>query len=131
MFRRQFAHLAGADDHHRVAIQRAENLARQFHRRIADRDGHLPDAGLRANAFGDAECARENLFEQTADRAFALGHGVSALELAEHLRLADHHRIKAGGDAKHMLNRIARLRADRDGLQMRWPSLSTLAENAR
>ena len=108
VLRRQLAHLARADDHHRMALQRAENLARQFHRRVADRDRHLPDAGLRAHSLGDAESARENLFEQPADRAFGLGDRVGALELAQNLRLADHHRIEAGRHAEKMLNRLAR-----------------------
>src|ERR1035438_3270543 len=108
MLRRQLAHFSGADDHHRMAIERPEDFAREFHCRIADGDGHLPDTGLRSNPLGHPECTRENLFQQTADRAFALGYGVSALELTEHLRLSYNHRIEAGGNPEQMLNGIPR-----------------------
>ena len=91
----QFGHLARAHDHDRAVVERAEDLARQLDGSVADGDGHLADAGIGADAFGDAECAGEQAFQPSADGPGVLGGGVGVLELAEDLRLADHHGIEA------------------------------------
>ena len=76
----KFTHFARTDDHHRVALERAENLAGQFHRRVAYRNGHLPDARLRANALGHSESACEHVFQQSADRSFRLRYCIGILQ---------------------------------------------------
>ena len=104
---RQFAHLAGADDHDGAVVERAENLARQFHGGVADRDRHLSDAGFGAHALGHAEGAGQQAFQPSAERAAILGGGVGGLELAQDLRLADHHGIQAGGHAEEVMDGVA------------------------
>ena len=103
----QFAHFAGADDHDGAVVERAENLARQFHRGVADGDGHLADAGLGAHALGDAEGAAHQAVQPAAERAAILGGGVGGLELSQNLRLAHHHGIQAGGHAEQMMDGLA------------------------
>ena len=61
MARGQFAHLPRPGDEHRLALQIAEDLPGQLHRGIAHRDGAAPDAGLGANALGDAEGAGQHV----------------------------------------------------------------------
>ena len=108
-------------------VERAENLARQLHGRVAHRDRHLPDARFRAHALGDAEGAGHEAVEPAAHRAAILGGGVGGLELSENLGLADHHGIETGGHAEQMMNRFAafvpvEVRPDRgraDGLAVR------------
>ncbi len=107
MPRRQFAHLARADDHHGAVGERAENLARQFHRGVAHRDRHLPDAGLGAHPLGHAEGAAHQAVQPAAERSAILGRGVGGLELSQNLRLAHHHGIQAGRHAEEVMDRVA------------------------
>ena len=60
MARRKLGHLAGADQHHALILQRSEDLAREFDGGIADGNGADADVGLGANAFGNAECAQSS-----------------------------------------------------------------------
>ena len=136
MARGQLRHLARAHDHDGAVGQRAENLARQLHRRVADRNGHLADAGLRAHPLGHAEGAGDQAVQPAADRAAILGRGVGGLELAQNLRLADHHGIQAGGHAEQVMDGVAALvpvevrgdgwrrrsPCDRPGRRPRWPA---------
>ena len=50
-------------------VERAEDLARQLHRRVAHRNRHLPDAGFRAHPLGHAEGAREQRRRASRDSA--------------------------------------------------------------
>ena len=59
--------LPAPDDHDGAVVQRAEDLARQFHGGVAHRDRHLSDAGLRAHALGHAEGAGEQAVQPAAD----------------------------------------------------------------
>ena len=45
--------------------------------------------------------------QPAAERAAILGRGVGGLELAQNLRLADHHGIQAGGHAEEVMNGLA------------------------
>ena len=88
-------------------FERAENLARQFHRRIADRDRHLSDTGLRAHALGHAEGALQQAFQPSAAaRLGSLAIAVGGLELAQDLRFAHHHGIQAGGHAEQVMDGV-------------------------
>jgi len=78
--RRKLRHLPRPDDHDSPAVERAENLARQFYGGVADRHGHLADAGFRANALGDTERAGQHAVQESGNRAlqFCLRHGFVA-----------------------------------------------------
>ena len=56
VFRRQFRHLARADQQHGRAFERAEDFAAQLDGRVADRNRRGRDARLRADALGYAHC---------------------------------------------------------------------------
>ena len=58
-------HLPRPHQQHALAVERSENLARQFHRRIAHRNRALPDLGLRAHALGDVERARHHQVQES------------------------------------------------------------------
>ena len=106
VLRREFGHLPRPNDHDALAGQRAEDLARQFDRRVTDRNRVFPDAGLGAHALGDAEGARQDGIEKAADRAVGFGCRVGALDLAQDLRLADHHGIETRRNPKQVMNRL-------------------------
>jgi hypothetical protein len=98
-------HLPGADEQHPLVLQVAENLARQFHRGVADGHGAGADAGFRAHPLGHGKGLVHQLVEQKTGAA-ALGRvTVGLLQLAEDLRLADDHRIQAGGHQEQVLDR--------------------------
>ncbi len=96
----KFAHLSGADDEDRFPFQCPENLFGEFDRDRRDRDRRRSDCGLATHSFGDGEGAAEKLVELSADGADGAGGGIGFLNLAENLRLADYHGIKAGSDAE-------------------------------
>ena len=99
---RQFRHLAGPDQHDRLVVQLAENLAGQFDRRITDGHGAGADPGLGAHPLGHGKgLVQQSVQDQPAD--FMLGGvAVGLLELAQDLRLAHDHRIEAGGDQEQV-----------------------------
>ena len=102
---RQFGHLPGADEQHPLVRKVAENLARQFHRGVADGHGAGADAGFRAHPLGHGKGLVHQLVEQKTGAA-ALGRvAVGLLQLAENLRLANDHRVQAGGHQKQVLDR--------------------------
>ena len=107
MARRQLAHLAGADQHRGLVLETVEDRARQLDRRRADRHRAAGDAGLGAHPLGDRERLVEPAVQHRAGGADAGGAGVELLQLAEDLRLADHHRVEARGDAEEMADRVA------------------------
>ena len=63
------------------------------------------DLGRRAHFLGDRERALEQLVQRGAERAGLVGLAHRLLHLAEDLRLAEHHRVEAAGDAERMARR--------------------------
>ena len=103
---RQFAHLPCADQVDALAVQGAEDLLGQFDRDRGDRNRGRSDRGLGAHALGDGKGAGEQLIELRAHGADRAGGGIGFLDLAENLRLADDHRVEAGGDAEDVADRF-------------------------
>ena len=105
---------------HVTAAQVAEDLARELARDRAHADRARRDSGLGADALGDRERAVEAAAEERADRA-ARARGLErVLDLAEHLRFAEHHRIEARCDAERVphgvgARALVEHRLDRDG----------------
>ena len=105
----QFAHLAGSDEVHRLAVQTAEDLFRQLDGDRCDGDRGGGDGGFIADFFGDGKGAGQELIELRIDRAEGARGGVGFLDLSQNLRLADHHGIQAGGDAEDVLDGLKAL----------------------
>ena len=104
--RHQADGLAGADQQRLAAVQVGEDLFGQADR--GEGHGHrvLADGGIGAHGFRGAEGGLEQTAEQRADGAGLTRHGVGGLELAENLRLAQHHRVEPAGYAHHVPHRV-------------------------
>ena len=126
----QFAHLAGSDEVHRLAVQTAEDLLRQFDGDRCDGDRRSGDGGLIADLFGYGKGAGEELIELRVDRAEGARGGVGFLDLTENLRLADHHGIQAGGDAEDVLDGLQALVLEDVGLVLAAAEAEVLAHEA-
>ena len=79
----------------------------------------------RAHPLGDRERLREELVEHRPDRLELAGVPVGVLHLPEDLRLPEHHRVEAAGDAEQVPHRlfpevvveVVRQLADRDAVE--------------
>ncbi len=107
MPRDELRHLARADQHRGLVRERLEDLQREVDRDRADGDAPRRDAGLGAHALRDRERLVEDAVEDGAGRARLGGEVVEALQLAEDLRLADHHRVEARRHAEEMADGVA------------------------
>ena len=75
-----------------------------------DRHGVGADLRLGAHALGDREGRLEQAVQHRAGRAGVLRGAVGVLELAEDLRLAEHHRVEARGHRERVVHGLARRR---------------------
>ena len=107
MTRRQFAHLARADQIDVLALQRSENLLGQFDRDRGHRHRRRTHRGFRAHPLGHGERAGQQQIELRVHRAHGAGRGIGFFHLSQNLRLTHHHRIQARGHAKQVTDRIA------------------------
>ena len=98
--RRELAHLAGADEQHRAVAQLAEDLPRELDGDVRDGHGVAADRGLGARALRRGDRAVAQRVQHRAEAARLLRGLVRLLHLAEDLRLAEHHRVEAGGHAE-------------------------------
>src|SRR5476651_2070122 len=64
------------------------------------------DLGGAAHFLGDREAALEQLVQIGAQAARLVGGADGVLDLAEDLRLAQHHRVQPGGDAEGVAHRF-------------------------
>ena len=106
MPRRQFAHLACADDKNVLPLQRAEDLLCQFDSHGRNRYRRRSHRGLAAHPLGDRKRAAEKLVQLSANRAHRSRRRVGFLHLTQNLRLSHHHGIQAGSHAKQVPNGI-------------------------
>ena len=102
----KFAHLACANQINALAVQVTENLLGQFDGDGSDRDGRRTDSSFCANALGYGEGASEQLIELGPDGAHRARRCVGFFYLSQNLGLAHNHRVKAGGHAEDVPNRI-------------------------
>ena len=102
VLRGELAHLAGADDQHAAAGERAEDLLGQGDGGKAHRHRPFGQRRLGADALADAERPVEQLVQQRADGLQGRGHAVGVLDLAHDLRLPDHQRVEPAGDAEQV-----------------------------
>ena len=66
----------------------------------------MRDSGLAADFLGDGECAVHQRAQVHADRSGVRGDSIGFFDLAQNLRLADHHRIEAGRDPEDVTDRV-------------------------
>ena len=99
------AHLARADDHHRLLGKvLVENALGQLDGDAADGGRAPANAGLRPNLFGRLQRRLEQPVGHAPGQLRFLGRQVGLLDLAGDLGLADHHRIQAAGHREEMLH---------------------------
>ena len=103
----ELAHLPGAHEQDGAPRERGENLLGQLDGRERDGNGMTPDLRLRAYPLGDGERLAKQGVEGGPHRLRRLGQRERVLHLAKDLRLAQHHRVEAGGDPKDVPHGIA------------------------
>ncbi len=103
----ELGHLAGADDEDLLALEAAEDLAREVDGNGGDGDAGGADAGLGADPFGDVEGALQQWVERGGDGADLASYAPGLLDLAEDLGLADDERIERTGDAEEVADGLA------------------------
>ena len=107
--RRQLDHLAGAHEQHPHLAQVLEQLQRQAHRRRRHAYRMGTDLGGAAHLLGHREGTLEQLVQRAAQGAGQPRFAHGELDLAQDLRLAQHHGIESGGDAERVACRRAAL----------------------
>jgi len=103
----QFDHFTGADEQHLLFGNVLEDALGQVYGCRRHRYDVGADGGSGAHLLRHGEGLLEQLVQQRAHRAGILRHACRMLHLAEDLRLAQHHRIEAAGDAEHVPHGIA------------------------
>src|SRR6266567_5061692 len=97
------AHLAGADNQHRVAGQSVrKNLLGEFHRYTADGGSTAANEGACADLFRHLKCLLERAVQRAACELRRTAEFVSFFDLASDFRLAQYHRVEAGGHTEKM-----------------------------
>ena len=105
----QLDHFAGTDEQNVQLGQVFEQLPGQSHRRGGHADGVRADLGGGAHFLGHRKRALEHLVQGGTQRAGRVGFTHGLLHLPQNLRLAQHHRVQAAGDAEGMPCRCAAL----------------------
>ena len=100
------AHLTGAQHQHTPAGEAAKDVLCSRHRGVAYRNRAPSEPGFVANALGSSQRPSDDDLKVDVEGAGLPGPGQRSLELAEHLRLADHQGVEAAGNEKQMSHRI-------------------------
>ena len=101
----QFDHFSRTDKQNRLLGDARINTPRQLHCCGCHRHCARANIGFAAHAFRYRKSTLEQLVEQQTHGAGAFGGTHCILELAEDLRLADHHGVQTAGNAKRVLDR--------------------------
>ena len=101
----QLGHFTGADQHHGLVAQAAEDTLCQFHGTGGDVHRLLADLGFRTRAFGCLEGGLIQAMQNMSGSSRSQCMFISRFHLTEDLRLAEHQRIKPGGHAEQMVDR--------------------------
>ena len=99
------AHLAGADDQHVAAGQRAQAIGGHLDGGVADRRRAAPDAGLGAGPLADPHGVAEQQVERGAGAAVGAGELPGDTDLTEDLALAEDGRVEPGGHLEEVAGR--------------------------
>ena len=100
---------AGTDQQCRMPGKIREKLLRETHGRICHRHRAGADFGVGPDLLGDGKRVLEQPAELFADRAALLCLAIGVLELAQDLRLTEHHRVEPAGDPKDVPDRVVLL----------------------
>ncbi len=100
--RDQLNHLARANKQDANLRQILKQLAGQAHGSGGHADAVRTDFGAAAHLFGHRKAALEQLVQGAAQRPGIFGRAHGVFELAQNLRLAQHHGVEARGHAKGM-----------------------------
>ena len=92
--------VAGADQQHGALLETGEHGVGHRHRCGRDRHRVGADVRLGPHALGHGERRLEQAVEHRSGAAGLLCRAIGVLELAQDLRLAEHHRVETGRDAK-------------------------------
>jgi hypothetical protein len=103
-FERQLGHLAGAEDHRALSLQRTKDLLGYLHGRRAHRRGAARDRRFVPDASRDEQRRLKETIEHRPGVGAAYLPRVSHLSVD--LRLAENHRIETACHAKEMRDRI-------------------------
>src|SRR5688500_9590157 len=95
-------HLARADEEDALVLEAWVNARRQLDGGGGHRDARRADARGGTDLLRHCERALEQAMQQASQRARRFRGARRLLHLAEDLRLADDHRVEAGGDAERM-----------------------------
>ena len=87
-------------------LQRAEDFAGQIDGDGCDGNRVGADARFGAHPLGRGKGALQQMFELAGDGSGGARHGEGFFDLAQNLRLAHDHGIKAGGHAEEMAHRF-------------------------
>ena len=125
----QLGGLAGADDEDAALGEVAEGAARQLDRDRRDRETLLADPGLLAGAAAGGERGAEEAVEDRPGRTLDQRQLIGAFDLPLDLRLADDHRVEAGGDAQQVAGRLGRAQRVEVAEQLGRPDLGLAGED--
>ena len=107
MTRREFTHLARADQIHMLALQRSEYLLSQFNRNGRHGHSRRTHGRFRPHPFRHGERPGQKQIELRVHRAHCARRGIGLFHLSQNLRLTHHHRIQTGSHAEQMTHGIA------------------------
>jgi hypothetical protein len=96
------AGVSRAEDHDFPAVEVAKNLSGEIDRNRTNGGCAARDACLGADLLGNAECMLEKFVQVGICCAVSGGCAVGLLQLAQYLRLADHHGIQTACDPEQM-----------------------------
>jgi hypothetical protein len=102
----QLHHFPGAHQHHRVAVQVAEDLPGEHDGRVGHRHGVIADAGTGADVLGGRESMLEQAIQHRPQRAGLVRLLPGLFQLAQDLRFAQHQRVQSAGDADQVAGRF-------------------------
>ncbi len=104
--RHQLDGLAGADQQRSRAGEVAKDTAGQAHRRIGHRHRVASDAGLGTHLLGHGKGVLKKTLQLLAQPLLSAAGLVGLLELAQYLRLAQHHRVQPYRHAHEVSRRL-------------------------
>src|SRR6266481_5825795 len=116
---RELPHLPRSYEEDGAAVEPVEDLPRELDGREGHGDGMAPYLGVRAHALGHREGLAHQRVEHGSHRAAGLREREGVFDLAEYLRLAQHHGVEARGDAEGVLHRLRAIQAVEERLERR------------